>query len=865
MVELNFDATNILPYRPFTFTFANSHTEQRWTERRSMSFDEMASIFTKAEIGPKNGTCYTPAIFSGTSRKMDFATQIDVAVLDSDAGNSLEEIESAIRGHGWAAIVHSTHSHLTCRTIIAAAPYDKWTGENPGATTADYMAAKKSYLPRVIEGAEIIDETHEGAREYVVQHNPCPKFRILIPLATPWLAEDFQSPGAGQAVWRERIGAVAYSIGLLHDQSCVDVSRLFYTPRVRQGAEFIATVIEGEDCPLWTLPGAKAPQVEAPLFNAVAPIHRAFSGHKEVITPDGEIIDLTVWGAQCGSRFEIVKALKARAPGIFGSRRSGSKHHLHCPNAENHTSGANDTTGTYACNASEIGQSGLSSVRGFVLHCSHNGCAGLDRLDHMAALLRSGTLSADDIGNPDFLLPEAPLVDISALLAPKPPAKAYEGNIDPRLYADLPGVMGEIHAYINRTSPKPQPTLNLGATLAFMASAIGQRVKLQSWGTRPNVYILGVAHSGAGKERALSAIKQMAKSAGLFEELIGVEEVASDSGIISSVIQQPRQIMLLDEVAHLIASVNNKGASTHIANVVSTLLKLYSASGTMYKGRSYADLEKVKSVDQPCASLYGCCTPTGLYKALSSNDIESGLLSRAVLFDAGDHDPYASPPSQEPVPAIITDWLRAWKDVNPIQNHVAMEGGLPVMEPRIVVLTREAADLIQAFAREMQDAKTEALSSGTNAVYVRVNENTLKFALIRACASPAIMIDGKPKIDESTLIVDAEAVAWAIAVNRCTVQRMEVVAREEIADTDFEQKMRALREAMRKAGPEGMTMRTLGKHRAGRMSQRNLDDLLARLASNGDIQQASVSSGKRGRPKIVYVHSDYIAEESEDE
>src|SRR6185437_2888829 len=80
------------------------------------------------------------------------------------------------------------------------------------------------------------------------------------------------------------------------------------------------------------------------------------------------------------------------------------------------------------------------------------------------------------------------------------------GNIAPELYDDLPGVMKEMHTWMRTTSPKPQPALCLGATLAFMAAAIGRKVQLQHWGVRPNVYVLAIAHSGAGKERPLSAI-----------------------------------------------------------------------------------------------------------------------------------------------------------------------------------------------------------------------------------------------------------------------------------------------------------------------------------------------------------------------
>ena len=47
-------------------------------------------------IGPKEGTCLVPAIFSGTKRAKTDAGQIDVAFLDSDASYTLDEISAAV-------------------------------------------------------------------------------------------------------------------------------------------------------------------------------------------------------------------------------------------------------------------------------------------------------------------------------------------------------------------------------------------------------------------------------------------------------------------------------------------------------------------------------------------------------------------------------------------------------------------------------------------------------------------------------------------------------------------------------------------------------------------------------------------------
>ena len=437
MVALVFDASRTeapAHDHQIRLTFGRSRSEVRWQDRREMTFAEMADVLSAAPVGGKDGTCYTPAIFTGQARRMEQAARIDVAVLDADCGHSLEEICVALRAKGWRAIVHSTYSHLSDQSVVSAGAAEKWLGDNPGQDIAAYMRAKKGYLPRVVAGARVVDETRDGnARNLIVQHNPCPKFRIVLPLAEAWVAEEFETQTLANAKWRERIGSLAHALGLHHDQSCVDTSRLFYLPRRRDAEQpFEHVVLDGGACPIWSLPDAAA-ATESNLFNATAAAPAAAprlqvvnADHKTWTSPDGEWVDLTAWAAKYALRFEVVTALRVKAPGVFSSRRSGVKHHLICPNAGDHYSSGAEGTGTYAVNASQVAMAGLPSITsGFVINCMHNGCAGHDRLDHVRGLLANGSLAISDLTCDAFLTPDIPQVDPSALIrseAKKPPA-----------------------------------------------------------------------------------------------------------------------------------------------------------------------------------------------------------------------------------------------------------------------------------------------------------------------------------------------------------------------------------------------------------------------------------------------------------
>lgn len=873
MAPLNFNASLHEESNKIRLTFGRTRSEVRWSDRREYTFQELGALLASVSIGGKDGPCYTPAVFRGSNRRLEHAEQIDVAVLDSDAGHNFGEICELVKAKGWRAIVHSTFSHMSDTSQISAEAAEKWLAANPGATIGAYMAHKQGYLARVIEGAAIVDDVSIGnKRNFVIKHAPCPKFRVLIPLAEPWIADNFESQDIANQSWRERIAALASALGLSHDQSCVDTSRLFYLPRISaQGRPFDHAVIDGESCDLYSLPDAARPAdgvgvVTQPMGGLFGRPQEVRADHKSFVSEHGEFFDLTAWAAKYALRFEVVAALQARAPGIFTSRVNGAKRHIICPNAGDHVTTGHDETGTYAVSASQVGFAGLPSVRsGFVIKCMHNGCADHDRLDHIKALLGAGKLAISDLTAPAFLMPEKNEADFTGIIskATLPPrvGKALApppeevGNIAPSLYANLPGALGALHEWMLATSPKPQPVLALGAALAFAASVIGQRVKIQRWDIRPNIYVLGIAYSGAGKDRPMSACKQVARAAGLFSDLIGVEEITSDAGIVTSVAKAPRQLMLIDEVSFILRAAGQTNAGPHLAGVVSTLLKLYSHSDQTYKSKSYADSDKVKIIQQPCVSFYGSCVPSGLTEALSSKDINSGLLSRMMLFDAGECDPMIRTPQALPVPADVVDWVSAWNRVQPVQNVMNMIGGEQVMEPRTVLVTDDAYDIAQAFIEEMHHAKIKARKRGKDALYVRAFENAAKFALIRACAEWPQSSDMGPAIDETALRVDAATMQWAVDLSRATVQRMDA-ATDEIADSGFEQNMGGIKKVVRRAGERGLTERELSRTSAGKHPKRTLDDLLERLTVAGDVFWIKIKTG--GRAREAYVHKDFL-------
>lgn len=415
-------------------TFGHYNQSEPWSDVRTLTWYELAVLMTTHTVGAKEGTCIVPATFRGEWRKKDDAERIDIAFLDSDAGFTLDEIRHAIVEQGWAAIIATTHSHLTTCTRAKRASWDKFQlrATNPKRAPADFLI-EKGFLPRTAESAVVLEAASED--ELVIfEHKPCPKFRIAIPLLHPWLAANYDNQRIANAAWKERIEALAAVLGLQHDQSCTDTSRLFYLPRRSAGGPAPETaILEGVACDLFGLPAAPAAYRGNARSSSGTQLRGSKSSSDDLCFSEpvtGEIVDLRAWARCYAPRFEIVTALKARRPGVFtGKVVDQTKHHLRCANEDAHTQAGVDAA-TFVMNASE------GSHGSFVCHCRHAHCDGRDRLLFLRQMLEQGWLTIADLTDPQFLSGEGrsrPIIHFVGGELPTVVDKAEQALLDAEL------------------------------------------------------------------------------------------------------------------------------------------------------------------------------------------------------------------------------------------------------------------------------------------------------------------------------------------------------------------------------------------------------------------------------------------------
>ena len=293
----------------YDFTFGVHNQTTPWTDVRALPWHAVVDLLRRHCVGPKAGSCVAPAVFSGGRRGKDTARRIDVAFLDSDAGATLREIRAAIAERGWAAVVSSTHSHLSTSTRAKRTHWARFRAAWPGQDAAAdqdlavaFLRREKGYLPRIAEGARLVEETDEFV---VFEHTPCPKFRIAVPLLRPWRAEDYGDQRAANAAWKEAVEGLAAALRLDHDQSCTDTSRVFYLPRrPPDGPAPEWAVLDGAPCDIFALPraGRDVPSGDAARRAWREPGTRQAEGGDFVDPGTGEVFDLVAWARRSGPR-----------------------------------------------------------------------------------------------------------------------------------------------------------------------------------------------------------------------------------------------------------------------------------------------------------------------------------------------------------------------------------------------------------------------------------------------------------------------------------------------------------------------------------------------------------------------------------
>jgi hypothetical protein len=343
----------------------------------------------------------------------------------------------------------------------------------------------------------------------------------------------------------------------------------------------------------------------------------------------------------------------------------------------------------------------------------------------------------------------------------------------------IPGFVAEVMAYTLATAPYPDPIMAFCAALSLQGLLAGRKVR-DSADNRTNLYVLGLANSGVGKDYPRKINQRILFDAGM-PECVG-DTFASGEGIEDRMFVNSSVLFQTDEIDGLMTKIN-LGRDARHEGIMNVLLKMYTSSNSLYAMRVKAGKEP-GVIDQPCLCIFGTAIPKHYYEALSLKMLTNGFFARMLILESGRRGKGQDATLLD-LPESVKATARWWADFKPGGN---LNDRHPA--PRVAPHTPEAYALLRQF-RERADQEYSVAEDRNDqvgmAIWARANEKARRLALVYACSA-----------DRENLRITTEAATWACAFVEHQTRRMLYMAAESVAENEFDARCKRLVSTLRK-------------------------------------------------------------------
>lgn len=424
-----------------------------------------------------------------------------------------------------------------------------------------------------------------------------------------------------------------------------------------------------------------------------------------------------------------------------------------------------------------------------------------------------------------------------------------QAHIEP--FLEVPGIVGGLTKWITDSAISPQPFLALGATLAAVGALMGRRYRTTT-NLRSNLYVVGVAGSGGGKDHPRGCLQKAFYEAGLFQYM-GGNKIASGQAILSALHRHPSMIFQLDEFGHLLNQILSKRAAAHHAQIWSTLTELYTSAGGFYQGTEYANQKEKprEDISQPCACLNATTVPGPLWQALENGAMSDGSLARFLIFRSPVDYPDRNKGGISDPPETVVEGLKRIAVGVPDHDYGGDVAKMMVANsnprPYTVPLTKSAEAKFDQLERDQIANLRDLKNSPKSSVIARKVENTAKLAMIYAASE----CPEKP-------VVSDRAVDWASSLVEHCIGTLLVDADRYLADTPIQA---SLKRASRIIEEEKRMTKTQYTKRTQWADKRTREEVLTTLVDSGTVALLKTDPGSNGgRPSIEIV---WIGDNSE--
>ncbi|MBF0400248.1 MAG: PriCT-2 domain-containing protein [Magnetococcales bacterium] len=420
------------------------------------------------------------------------------------------------------------------------------------------------------------------------------------------------------------------------------------------------------------------------------------------------------------------------------------------------------------------------------------------------------------------LLRKVQQAQASPPVAQTAPILAGSSDFDP---TDVEGVLKELLEFMLSTAIQPQPLLAVGNALSALGAVMAHRFRSET-NLRTNLYVVGIAESGSGKNHSREIINQVFHAASLHEHL-GGNRIASGAGLLRAIHRKAGSLFQLDEFGMFLqAAADRKRFPRYITEILDLMTEIHSAAGTIYLGAEYAGIER-QDINQPCLCVYGTTTPVVFWSALKSANVADGSLARFLILRTLEDYPERNQRigSRELPSSLISALEYLSKSGGKGAGNLMglTKDGTTAITPSVVPMAQEAVALFDDLSLQVTEQLRQHKGSAYSPILARVWEHAAKVAMIRAVAANP----------DNPVIRDVDA-CWGIGLVRHSVATLIKEVEQHVADNMVEQNHKRILELIRSAGPKGFSKSSLCLQTRS-IPRREREEVIADLLESGSI------------------------------
>lgn len=473
-------------------------------------------------------------------------------------------------------------------------------------------------------------------------------------------------------------------------------------------------------------------------------------------------------------------------------------------------------------------------------------------LDHGGDITAAVSAAADLLGL-NNLPPEAvPISNIRQFIANS--SKASRTAIDTTILdkmppADLltiPGVLGELVDYANRTAPKPQPQFAVQAALA-LASVVAGRKWMTTQDNYSAMYFVNVGLSASGKEHPRTVLDRVLSAAGM-DYLIGPGGYSSDGGVFSDLYAKPCHLAIIDELGELLSNVKAQG-NYNKRQAIIVLVQAWGMPSGVLRPQGYSTMvltakqraeRENKTIYRPSISMLGMTTPDMFYSSMDEQSIKGGFLNRLLVVQSDLPPRVRGKFERLPVPQSVIDWCKAVRHGGDGNLAFVEPGPSVAPDAKIVDFTPEAETMLGQYEAECIEEIKALTEEGMGEMQGRSCEKAMRLALVVALS-----------VNPEHPLITGEIARWCIRYVRYYTEQTIDAIRQYMHGTQFAKWRASVVETIAKGGAKGRTEFELS--RANRvfagLEPRLRRSVLDSLKSDRLIEFVDMGKGAGGRGK----------------